>query len=125
MKQKTLYLINTVATLVFAVGLFLMPLVMFRLFGMNDTKQAVTLGQFIAVELTISGLITLLLRDTSEPKTRSAINIANMTAGVLGLIVALNGTLTGAFGWFGWVIVAIYAFVAIAFGYIQFFAWGE
>jgi hypothetical protein len=125
MKQKTVYLINSVVSLLFALGLLLMPAVMLGVFGMNDTKEAATLGQLIAVELVVGGLITLLLRDTTDAKTRSAINMANMAAGAVGVVVALNGALTGAFGWFGYVVLAVYACVALAFGYVQFFAWGE
>ena len=125
MKQRTIYLINAGVCLLFALGLLLMPSVMLGLFGMNDTEQAVMLGQLVSVELIVGGVITFLLRDTTDPKTRTAINYANIAAGALGVIVSINGTLTGAFGWFGWVITAVYLFVAAAFAYIQFFAWGE
>ena len=125
MKQRTIYLINTGVCLLFALGLLLMPSVMLGLFGMNDTEQAAMLGQLVSVELVVGGVITFLLRDTTDPKTRSAINFANMAAGALGVIVSINGTLTGAFGWFGWVVTAVYLFVAVGFAYIQFFAWGE
>jgi hypothetical protein len=121
MKLRHLYLVNSVISLLFALGLFLMPSVMLALFGMNYTRDAALLGQLLAVELVVGGLITLLARETTDPKTRSAINYANMVAGVLGFIVALNGTLTNAFGWFGYVIMGIYAFIALAFAYFQFF----
>lgn len=125
MKQRTIYLINTGVCLLFAIGLLLMPSIMLGLFGMNDTEQAAVLGQLIAVELVVGGVITMIARDTTDAKTRTAINYANMAAGALGVIVALNGTLTGAFGWFGWVLTAVYLLVAAAFAYLQFFAWGE
>jgi ABC-type transport system involved in multi-copper enzyme maturation permease subunit len=122
MKLRNLYLLNTVIGLVFALGLLLMPSVMLNLFGMDYTRDAATLGQLIAVELVVGGLITLLARDVTDAKARSAINNSNMLAGVLGIVVALNATLTGVFGWFGWVILAVYVFVAVAFAYFQFFA---
>jgi nitrate reductase gamma subunit len=120
-----LYLITAAVSLLLALSLLLMPSVMLGVFGMAATKSAATLAQLIAVELTVSGVFTFLMRDTTDPKVRSSLNYANIVAGVLGVIVALNGTLTGAFGWFGYVILAIYLFMAVAFGYIQFFAWGE
>ena len=125
MKQRTIYMIGAALNLLFALGLFLMPSVMLGLFGMHDTKDAAVLGQLVAVELVVSGVIALLLRDTADPKSRSAVNFANLAAGALGVIVCLNGTLTGAFGWFGWVVAAIYLFLVVAFAYLQFFAWGE
>ena len=125
LKLRNLYLLNTVFGLAFALGLLLMPQVMLALFGMNDGAEARTLCQLIAVELTVGGLITLFARDVTDPSARSAINYGNMIAGVIGLVVGLNGTLTGVFGWFGWVVTGVYLFVAVAFAYIQFFAWGE
>lgn len=121
MKLRNLYLINAAVSLIFAVALLLMSPVMLRLFSMDNTKDAVTLGQLLAVELTANGLVTLLLRDTADSKTRSAVNYANIFAGALGFVVALNATLTGVFGWFGWVIAGIYGVLTLAFAYFQFF----
>lgn len=122
LKLRNLYLLNTVFCLVFALGLLLMPQVMLMLFGMNDGAEARTLCQLIAVELTVGGLITLFARDVTDSSARSAIHYGNMIAGVIGLVVGLNGTLTGVFGWFGWVIILVYLTVAIGFAYFQFFA---
>ncbi len=121
MKLRNMYLLNTIISLVFAIGLLLMTPVMLGLFGMDNTKDAVVLAQLIAVELVVGGLITLLARDVTDPKARSAINYGNMVAGVLGVVVALNATLTGVMGWFGYVVLAIYAIVALGFAYFQFF----
>lgn len=121
MKLRNLYLLNSVISLLFALGLLLMPSVMLGLFGMAYTRDAGVLGQLIAVELVVGGMITLLARDVTDMNARAAINYGNIIAGVLGVVVALNGTLTGAFGWFGYVILAIYAFLVVAFGYFQFF----
>jgi len=117
-----MYLLNTVICLLFALGLLLMTPVMLSLFGMDNLPDARTLGQLLAVELVVGGMITLLARDVTDEKAQSAINYSNMVAGVLGLVVALNATLTGVFGWFGWVIVAVYLIVAVGFAYFQFFA---
>ncbi len=121
MKLRNMYLLNSVISLVFAIGLLLMAPVMLGLFGMDTTRDAVVLAQLIAVELVVGGLITLLARDVTDPKARTAINTGNMAAGVLGIVVALNATLTGVLGWFGYVIIAVYAVVALGFAYFQFF----
>lgn len=123
MKLRNMYLLNTIISLVFALGLFLMTPVMLQLFGMDkNNADERTLGQLIAVELVVGGLTTLLARDVTDPKARSAINYGNMVAGVLGIVVALNATLTGVLGWFGYVIIAVYVIVAFGFAYFQFFA---
>ncbi|HSL45723.1 MAG TPA: hypothetical protein VK897_19975 [Anaerolineales bacterium] len=120
MKLRNLYLLNTIISLGFALGFLLMSSFLLGLLGMDDTADARTLGQLIAVELVVGGVITLLARDVVDPKATSAINIGNFLAGVLGTVIALLATLSGVMGWFGYVVTAVYLFIAITFGYFQF-----
>ena len=122
MKLRNLYLANSIITLVLALGLILMTSVMVNLFGLNNGAETRTLSQLFGVGLVVSGMITLLAREVTDPMARSAINYSNLIAGVLGVVVALNATLTGVFGWFGWLLVVVYLVLALGFGYFQFIA---
>lgn len=122
MKLRNLYLANSIITLVLALGLLLMTSVMVNLFGVNNGAETRTLSQLFGVGLVVSGMITLLAREVTDPMARSAINFSNLIADVLGVVVALNATLTGVFGWFGWLLVVVYLFLALGFGYFQFLA---
>jgi hypothetical protein len=120
MKLRTLYLLNTVVSLGFALGFFLISPFLLGLFGMDNTPDTRTLAQLIAVELVVGGVTTFLARDVTDPQATGAINTSNFLAGVIGTIIALRATLAGVMGWFGWVVTAVYLFIAVAFGYIQF-----
>jgi ABC-type transport system involved in multi-copper enzyme maturation permease subunit len=120
MNLRNLYLLNTIISLGFALGFFLISPFLLSLFGMEDTPEARTLAQLIAVELVVGGVTTLLARDVTDAKATSAINTGNFLAGLLGTVIALRATLTGVMGWFGYVVAAVYLFVAVAFGYFQF-----
>lgn len=120
MKLRNLYLLNSVVSLGFALGFLLLGALMLNLFGMDNTADARTLGQLIAVELVVGGVITLLARDVIDPVATRAINTGNVVAGVIGTAVALFATLSGVMGWFGYVVTAVYLFIAVAFGYFQF-----
>jgi len=120
MKLRNLYLLNTVVSLGFALGFFLMSPFLLGLFGMDNTADARTLAQLIAVELVVGGITTLLARDVTDSKATSAINTGNCLAGALGTVITLRATLTGVMGWFGYVVTAVYLFIAVAFGYFQF-----
>ena len=120
MNLRNLYLLNTVVSLGFALGFLLMSPILLGLFGMENTPDARTLGQLIAVELVVGGVTTLLARDVTDAKATSAINTGNFLAGLIGTVIALLATLSGVMGWFGYVVTAVYLFIAIAFGYFQF-----
>jgi len=120
MKLRNLYLLNTVVSLGFALGFLLLSPFLLGLLGMDNTASARTLAQLIAVELVVGGVITLLARDVTDAQATSAINTGNFIAGVVGTMVALLATLSGGMGWFGYVVTAVYLFLAVAFGYFQF-----
>ena len=120
MNLRNLYLLNTVVSLGFALGFFLMSPFLLGLFGMDDTPEAQTLAQLIAVELVVGGVTTLLARDVTDAKATGAINTGNFLAGILGTVIALRAVLSGVMGWFGYVVTGVYLFIAIAFGYFQF-----
>ena len=120
MKLRNLYLLNTIVSLGFALGFLLISPVLLGLFSMDSTPDTRTLGQLIAVELVVGGVITLLARDVTDSKATGAINTGNFLAGVIGTVVALVATFSGVMGWFGYVVTAVYFFIAVAFGYFQF-----
>lgn len=120
MNLRNLYLVNTIVSLGFAIGFLLIGPFLLGLFGMDNTADARTLGQLIAVELVVGGVITLLARDVTDSKATTAINTGNFVAGLIGTVIALLATLSGVMGWFGWVVTAVYLFIAVAFGYFQF-----
>jgi hypothetical protein len=122
MKLRILYLINSLIMLVFALALLLMTPVVLKLFGMDNTPDARTLLQLISVGLVVGGMITLVARNSTDPGLISAINISNLIANVLGVVIALNAKLTGVLDDFGWVLVLIYLLLALGFGYFQFLA---
>jgi ABC-type transport system involved in multi-copper enzyme maturation permease subunit len=120
MKLRNLYLLNTIISLGFALGFFLMSPLLLGLMGMDSTADARTLAQLIAVELVVGGVTTLLARDVTDSKATGAINTGNFLAGVLGTVITLRATLSGVMGWFGYIVMAVYLFIAVAFGYFQF-----
>jgi len=122
MKLRNLFLANTAVSLLFALGLLLMPAVLLDLFGLPVNDGARLLGQFVGVELLVGGLITFFAKDSRDINTRQMITLSNLIATGIGVIVALGGTLSGTMNTSGWVLVAIYLLLALGFGYFQFLA---
>lgn len=120
MKLRNLYLLNTVISLGFALGFFLLTPFLLGLMGLENTAVTRLLARLIAVELVVGGVTTFLARDVTDSKATTAINTGNFLAGVLGTVFAFGATLSGVMSWFGWVVTAVYLFIAVAFGYFQF-----
>ena len=120
MKLRNLYLLNTVISLGFALGFFALGPFLLGLMGLDVSPATRTLAQLVGVELVVGGVTTLLARDVTDAKATGAINTGNFLAGVIGTVVSLLATLGGVMGWFGWVVTAVYLFIAVAFGYFQF-----
>lgn len=121
MNLRTLYILNGAVALLFALGLLLVTTTMLAMFGIDNTADTRLLAQIIGVELVAAGLSTLLTSGISDPKARSGLNYAHIAADALGLIIALNGTFTGAVNEMGFVLVLIYALLGGGFVYFQFF----
>lgn len=120
MKLRNLYLLNTIISLGFALGFFLLTPFLLGLMGLENTTVTRLLARLIAVELVVGGVTTLLARDVTDSKATTAINAGNFLAGVLGTVFAFGAALSGVMSWFGWVVTAVYLFIAVAFGYFQF-----
>jgi len=121
MNQRNLYLLNSVISLLFALGLLLVTQTMLQLFGLNVSDGSKLLAQFLGAELVIGGLVTLMARDVMDLRAISAINFANMVGDALGFILALNATFIGTMGPMGYVAVIVYAVLGLGFAYFQFF----
>jgi len=119
MKLRNLFLLNTIVALLFALGFLLMPGVLLDLFGFINNAGAKLLGRFIGVELLVGGLITFFTRDSRDSHAQEAIILANLIASVVGFIASLAGVISGAMGVMGWLIVATYLLLSLAFGYFQ------
>ena len=120
MKMRNVFLLNTVVSLLFALGLLLVPAVLLDLFGFPNNAGTKLLGQLIGVELLVGGLVTFYAKDSTDFNTRQGINLANLVATVVGFVVSLGGVLSGAMNSTGWILVAIYLLLASGFGYFQF-----
>jgi len=121
MKLRTLFIITAVVSLVYAVGLLVVPGVMCTLYGFGGTTVEKLLGRFFGIELLALGLIFWLGKDLSGVSARHLIT-GNLIATVVGFIVALAGTLLGTMNAFGWSSVLIYLLLALGFAYFQFMA---
>ena len=119
MKQRTFFMIAAVVALVYAVGLLAVPATMNATYGIGGSSADKLLARFFGVDLLVIGLILWLGKDLNSVSSRPIV-AANLVGNVLGIVVALVGTLRGTMNAFGWSAVVIYFLLALGFAYFQF-----
>lgn len=120
MKLKTVFILNAIIAFIYALGLFLMPGTMFSLHGMDQNASATLMAQFFATELLGMGLVAFLVRDSEKNNARNAVVLGFFLHDIVGAIVALLATLSGAMNAMGWLAFAVYALLTLGYGYFQF-----
>jgi hypothetical protein len=120
MNLRNMFIANALVSLLFALGLLLMPGTLLDLYGMSANPSEKLLGQFFGVELLAIGLLTLFALGASELRSQRALTLAFFIADGIGFVVALGGMLSGVMSGFGWSTVVIYLLLALGFGYFQF-----
>jgi hypothetical protein len=116
-----MFIIAAAVSLVYAVGLILMPATLNAMYGMDSTAATRLLAQFFGVGLLTLGLINWLARDFTGANARPLL-LAGVIGNAVGLIVSLLGTLGGAMGSLGWSAVLIYLLIGLGWAYFLFMA---
>lgn len=117
MRFRTMMVIKAVVCLVFGVTILLAPVWLYGIFGATLDGG----GVFAAREYGAAMLGILVLtwcgRNAPESDLRRVVAAALCVYDALGLVVTLVALFTGAIGALGWLVAALYLFLALGFGY--------
>jgi hypothetical protein len=115
MNLRILFTINAVLAIFHGVGFIAVPGQMLALYQIAGSPATDLMGQLFGAELLVVAIITWVGRNLTDEKALSGIVIANLVADIVGTILSVKGVLGGVTGMLGWMAVAIYAFLAIAY----------
>jgi len=117
MKFKTLMIIKAAVCLVFGLGLMFLPDFIYGILGTSLTDG----GRFAAREYASAMLGILLItwfgRNANASDIRWAVILGLCVYDAIGFVVTTIVVLTGVLNALGWLIAALYLFLAVAFGY--------
>lgn len=117
MKFKTMMIIKALVCLVFGLGLLFLPDFVYGIFGAELTDA----GRFAAREYSAAMLgilmITWLGRNAAESGLRKGVIIGLTLYDAIGAVISVIAVLAGVISPLGWLIVALYLFLALGFGY--------
>lgn len=117
MSFKTLMVIKALVCLFFGVVMLAAPITLFSLFGaeMNDAS-AFTSREYAAA---MSGIMFICWfgRNAVESDIRKGTIIGLTIYDAIGFVITLIAVLNGTFNALGWMVVALYLFLALGFGW--------
>ncbi len=120
MKFPTLLTINAVVALVYGICFVLVPSTVLSIYGIAEGPSQQLMSQFFGVALISLGLLSWFVKNVTDSSAQRAVVLSALIADIVGVIVALMGTLSGVMNSVGWTSVAIYFLLALGFASLQF-----
>ena len=120
MKLRTVFIATTIVSVIYALGVFLMPEEILKLHGFGTDTSTIWMGRFMAVELLGVGLVTWFARNSDESSARGGIVLGLMLHDVIGAVVAVLATLGEAMSTMGWLPVALYVLLGLGYASVYF-----
>jgi hypothetical protein len=117
MKLKTLLIIKAIVCLCLGVPILLVPNFIYSIFGATLAAGGVFAAREYGASMMGNLMLTWFARNSQESDARWAIILALFVYDAIGVIVTLVAILSGALNPLAWLVVALYLFLALGFGY--------
>jgi len=120
MKLKTLMIIKALVCLSLGTIILLVPETLYSFFGISLEPGGSFAAREYGAALIGTLLITWFARNAVQSDARSAIVLGLCVYDAIGVVITLAAVISGLLNPLGWLIVALYLFFAIGFGYFYF-----
>jgi hypothetical protein len=117
MKLKTLLIIKAAVCLCLGIPILLVPDFIYSIFGATLAAGGVFAAREYGASLIGNLLLTWFARNSQHSDARWAIILALCVYDALGVVVTLIAILSGVLNPLAWLVVALYLFLALGFGY--------
>lgn len=117
MKFRTLMIIKAIVCVSFGAFILLAPETIYSILGVSLNQAGLVPARQYAASLVGFLMLTWFAKDTAESVARKAIIVALCIYDAIGFLVAFVAVFTGQMNALGWLIAALYLFLALGFGY--------
>ena len=117
MKLKTLLIIKAIVCLCLGIPILIVPVFMYSIFGATLAAGGVFAAREYGASMIGNLMLTWFARNSQESDARWAIVLALFVYDAIGFIVTLIAIIAGTLNPMGWLIVVLYLFLALGFGY--------
>jgi uncharacterized membrane protein YfcA len=120
MKLSNLLIASAVIAAFFGIGLVVATGPLLAIYGMTLDKTGTVVAQLFGSSLIAFAVLNWFARNVTDPEARRAVVLGNLAGNAVGLVVILLGQLAGIANTLGWLNVAIYLVLTLAWVYVQF-----
>lgn len=117
MKLKTLLIIKAIVCLCLGIPILFVPNFVYSIFGATLAAGGVFAAREYGASLIGNLMLTWFARDSQESKARWAIILALFVYDAIGVVISLIAVISGVLNPLAWLVVALYLFLALGFGY--------
>lgn len=117
MKLKTLLVVKAIVCLSIGLPILIVPDFTYSLFGATLAAGGVFAAREYGASMMGNLMLTWFARNSPESDARWAIILALFVYDAVGLVITLIAIITGVLNPLAWLIVAIYLFFTLGFGY--------
>jgi hypothetical protein len=110
-------IIKAVVCLIFGMAILFFPGFLFSIFGVKLGAGGLFTAREYGAALWGNLMITWFARNAQDSDARQAIILAMFIYDLIGFIVTLINVLSGVLNPLGWLVVVIYLFFTVGFGY--------
>jgi len=113
MKFKTIFTIHAIVPLVYGICFELVPSLLLSTYGVTQDPSSILMGRYFGVALIAIGLVCWFARVVTDTTARRAIVLGLLISNIIGVIVSVQGTLSGVMNSVGWTAVGIYVLLTL------------
>lgn len=117
MHLKTLLIIKAIVALCLGIPLLLVPEFLYSIFGGTLASGGVFAAREYGASMMGILMLTWFTRNSHKSDARWAIILALFVYDAVGVVITLIALISGALNPLGWLIVVLYLFFALGFGY--------
>lgn len=117
MKLKTLLVIKAIVCLSIGIPVLLIPNFTYSIFGATLAAGGIFTAREYGASMMGNMMLAWFSRNSKESDARWAIILALFVYDAVGVVVTLIAILSGALNPLAWLIVALYLFFTLGFGY--------
>jgi len=120
MKVAVFLAIAAAVAIIYGIAFILVPDFVLTTYGMTPNAALDLMARYLGLTLLGMGLITWLVRETTDAKALRGLLTGLAVQGAIGLLVSIWGTVNGTMNGMGWSAVLIYAILLAGFLYYLF-----